>query len=144
MNDKTICRCVDIFRGLVPPVENWEMRTFHATFAVYKNRIVCIGLNQKKSNPANLKNRKINQRGEDYSHNGSTCSEFSCLNTLRNTTNIPMSKIKLINFRIDRKGALGFSAPCHACQNLCRFLKVETLFYSNPDGSFTKYVDKAV
>lgn len=137
---KNLEKFVETFRAIVPRVDEWEMRTFHATFAVYKGKTLAIGINRRKTHPANLVNKKYNRNGVDFSQNGATCSELACLTKVRNMTDIPLSKMVLVNFRVDRKGEIGFSAPCHACQNLCKYLGVKTLFYTDSNGNFIKYL----
>lgn len=135
---KNFSRYLDIFYGIVPPVEEWEMRTQNCSIAINKNRIVAIGFNQKKTNPINLLNRKINSSGRDYSNAGFTCAEYSCLNRVRRKTNVPFENITLLNIRITRDFKLAMASPCFSCRALCSFLAVTKIYFTNDRGDFQK------
>lgn len=130
---------INFFYAIVPPVEEWSMRTMHGSLAVYKNKIITMGLNVKKTNPINLRNKKINRQGMDVSSTKFTCSEWICLNRLRKTTNIPFNNITLINLRMNRNHTLCYSAPCVGCRNLLTFIQPRKVFYTNDQGGFEEY-----
>jgi deoxycytidylate deaminase len=105
-------------------------RCYHVSFATYKGKIISIGFNSAKTNPINLKNRKKNSCGKDYSEQKMTCSELSCLKKVKNKTNIPFNKITLINVRIDRNGDVRCSKPCESCEKLIDFLGIKRILYT--------------
>lgn len=130
---------LNLFDSLVPPVEEWQMRNMHCSMAIYKNRIISVGFNQKKTNPTNLRNKKINSSGVDYSQSGFTCSEYSCLNRVRRKTNISFNKITIINIRVDRNGKIRNSAPCRSCQDLFRWISLSKVYHTTDDGDFKSF-----
>lgn len=126
----------EIFKALVPPVREWHMRNYHATFALQGSKLIAIGINKAKTHPLNLRNRKKNSSGIDFSYSKFSCSELVCLNSVRRKTTIPFSKLTLINFRIDREGNLAMAKPCKSCESLLRFLEIRKLYYTNNEGEF--------
>lgn len=123
-----IFKYVELAKALKP--EKHEMRCFHVSFAVYKQKIVSIGINNKKTNPLNLRNRKRNSNGIDYSDTKASCSELICLKKVKNTTNIDFKKISLVNIRVDRNGEICNSKPCESCQKLIDFLGIKKVSWS--------------
>jgi hypothetical protein len=119
---------IDLAKAMMP--ENHEMRCYHVSFATYKGKIISIGVNNKKTNPLNLRNRKKNSCGKDYSGDKATCSELVCLKKVKNKTNIDFSKIRLVNVRIDRNGNTRSAKPCESCEKLLDFLGVSDIVYT--------------
>ncbi len=130
---------VEIFKALVPPKEEWLMRNFHATFAIWGNKLIAIGINKNKTHPLNLKNRKKNSSGMDYSDSKFSCSELVCLNMVRRKTDIAFNKITLLNFRQNREGKLAMAKCCKGCESLVSFLGVRKVYYTNDSGEFESY-----
>ena len=117
--------------------ENYELRTQHFTFVVFKNKILTIGRNQKKSHSIHIKNPRIGRNGNKIIDK-SICSEWAALSKLKNTTNIPFNKITLINVRVDKNKNIKNSRPCTSCLSLCKFFDIRKIFYTNNSGNFEK------
>jgi len=131
MNVKILKSCIEVASSLAPTEwDNWPTRCFHLSFAIYNSRVIAIGVNKAKTNPINLRNKKRNSSGVDYSSEKMTCSELSCLNKIKNRTNIDYKKICLFNVRIDRNAKVTNARPCESCQNLICFLGVGQVFYT--------------
>lgn len=118
---------------------DWDdsVRCRHFSFILNKKRIVAIGLNQRKTHPVNLKNRKVSIiTGEDFSEQKHICSEFSAINKLKRLTNINTKKCVLVNLRFDRNKKLAFAKPCMSCKSLLKFHKFKTVWWTNNDGKY--------
>ena len=124
----------------MPDVENLTMRNWHVTFVVHKNKVIATGTNRATTHPTNLKNRKRNSCGIDYSATKFTCSEQVAINRAKRTTNVPFSKVKLVNVRINRKNEVCLSRPCESCCSLLNFFGVSDVFFSNDSGEFEKHL----
>lgn len=115
-------------------------RNLHLSFITYKNRIICIGQNSKKTHPINLRNPKISIDGSDISSFRGSCSEYSAINKLKNLTNIKISKCSLINIRINRLNEIRISRPCNSCMGLLAHYAFRDVYYSNNEGEFERLI----
>ena len=132
-------RFITLSNGLVPPVEEWKTRTANFSYALYGNKIISYGINCAKTHPTNLRNRKINKNGIDYSDRGYSCSELICLNRVKRKTNIDFNKIILVNIRLDRNNTVRNSRPCKSCSGIINFLKPKRVYYTDDNGEFQIY-----
>ena len=116
---------------------NSDKRCQHFSFILYKNRVISIGNNSKKTHPSNLKNRKTSLRtGEDFSDQKHICSEFSAINKLKNMTNIDTKKCILVNLRYNRNGEIALSKPCMSCENLLKYFSFKRVIWTDNDGNY--------
>lgn len=116
---------------------NSDKRCQHFSFILYKNRVISIGNNSKKTHPSNLKNRKTSLRtGEDFSDQKHICSEFSAINKLKNMTNIDTKKCVLVNLRYNRNGEIALSKPCMSCENLLKYFSFKRVIWTDNDGNY--------
>jgi hypothetical protein len=118
---------------------DWQdgLRCRHFSFVIYKNRIITIGLNKRKTHPTNLRNRKISYiTGEDYSQYKTICSEFNAIIKLKKKTNIETKRCTLVNLRYDKKGNLAIAKPCMSCMNLLKNFEFKRVIWSNNDGNY--------
>ena len=116
---------------------NSDKRCQHFSFILYKNRVISIGNNSKKTHPSNLKNRKTSLRtGEDFSDQKHICSEFSAINKLKNMTNIDTKKCVLVNLRYNRNGEIALSKPCMSCETLLKYFSFKRVIWTDNDGNY--------
>ena len=116
---------------------NSNKRCQHFSFILYKNRVISIGNNSKKTHPSNLKNRKTSLRtGEDFSDQKHICSEFSAINKLKNMTNIDTKKCVLVNLRYNRNGEIALSKPCMSCETLLKYFSFKRVIWTDNDGNY--------
>lgn len=128
-------RLEDIALSLI----DWKepIRCRHFSFIFNKKKIVAIGINQKKTHPTNLKNRKVSYiTGEDFSDQKHTCSEFSAIVKLKNLTNIDTKKCILVNLRYDRNKKLALAKPCMSCASLLKFHEFKKVIWSDNNGDY--------
>ncbi len=116
--------------------DSFSGKNFHLSFLIYKNRIISIGQNSKKTHPINLRNKKISREGIDISTFKGVCSEWSAISKLKNLTNIPAHKCSLINIRINKNNEIRMSRPCCSCIKLLSFFDISRVYYSNEKGEF--------
>lgn len=134
-NIKKYKRIEEISKSLIDP--DPEMRCNHFSFILYKNRIISIGHNCRKTHPINLKNKKLCARtGRDISGEKFTCSEFDAINKLRKLTNIDTKKCTLINIRYNRKQEIALSKPCMSCENLLRYFNFKKVIWTDNHGNY--------
>lgn len=117
---------------------SFSSRNLHLSFLIYKNRIISIGQNSKKTHPINLRNRKISKDGIDISSFRGSCSEWNALLRLKNLTNIPARKCSLVNIRINKNNEIRMSRPCYSCLRLLAFYDITDVCYSNERGGFER------
>lgn len=116
-----------------------ELRTFHVSFVLYKNRIVSVGINNVKTSPVNLKNPRYGRGGENISTFKGSCSEWVALSKLKNMTNIPFGKCVLINVRLNKNKQIAISKPCDSCASLLEFFDIRKVFFTTNNGVFEQY-----
>ncbi len=117
--------------------ENHDLRCWHVSFLMRRNKILSIGVNKRCTHTINLRNRKVNKSGIDFSDKKFQCSEFTTLQKSR-SQNINYSKCRMVNIRIDRNNKLGISAPCQGCLSLLAFHSIKDVYYSTNQGTFEK------
>lgn len=119
--------------------ENSTLRCQHFCIATYKNRIVSIGRNNKKTSPQNFLNPKYSRDGKNISGITGICAEYSCLRRVKQMTNIPFNKITLNIIRVDGNKKIAYSKPCFSCTSLINWVGVKNIYYTNNNGIFEKY-----
>ncbi len=118
-----------------------KKRCHHFSFVIYKNKIIAIGQNNRKTHPINLVNRKRSTKtGEDFSEEKHTCSEFNAILKLKNLTNINTERCHLVNLRINKNNKLDFAKPCESCRSLLNFFEFKSVEWTDRQGNFIKYV----
>ena len=110
-------------------------RCRHFSFILYKNRLISTGLNNHKTHPVNLRNRKVSRiTGEDYSNQKQTCSELNAILKLKRLTNIDTRKCTLVNLRFDRNDQLAIAKPCMSCTSLLKYHNFKQVIWSTHNG----------
>jgi hypothetical protein len=135
INKSQFKRLEDIALSLI----NWNdpIRCRHFSFILNKKKIVAIGMNQQKTHPTNLKNRKISVKtGLDFSDQKHICSEFNAVVKLKNLTNIDTKRCTMVNLRYDRNKKLALASPCMSCISLLRYHEFKKIIWTNEEGNF--------
>jgi hypothetical protein len=125
---------IDITRALM--TEDNELRTFHTTFIIKKNRIQKIGINTKKTHPANLKYDYYSSTGTDIRTMVNIHSELSAILKYGKED---CSDCVFVNVRIDRKGNIANSKPCRGCQDLLSKVGFKKMYFTNNKGEFEQW-----
>ena len=107
------------------------------SMAFWKSRLLAVSKNNARTHPLNLRN-PIYFNGIRYDDKGS-CAELNLFIKLRNTTNIPFSKITIVNVRLDRNKRIAMSRPCISCSNLIKYLAPKNVYFTNEYGEFEIY-----
>ena len=139
-NRSSFNRLEEIAESLI----DWSepIRCRHFSFILYKKRIVSIGINNQKTHPLNLKNRKISIRtGEDFSEQKHICSEFNAIVKLKRMTNINTKKCTLVNLRYDRNKKLALARPCMSCISLLKYHEFKNIVYTNNNGVYEEFIN---
>lgn len=104
---------------------------------VYKNKVVSVGYNIKKSHPyQKILNRYRNQNGREFDVNKRNNYLHSEMNCLRNVErlNINFNKCYLFIYRENKDGSLDNCYPCKSCQMRLKELGINRIFYTDKDG----------
>lgn len=94
----------------------------------FKNKIVAIGANQKKTHPATLK--RINGHVVSYRF-PEPHSELAVY--LKIPKQLLNEKLTLVNFRFNKRGQLRMSKPCVCCYKWC-VSSFNEIYYSTDHG----------
>lgn len=129
-------KSIEIARAEFDP--NYLCRCQHYSFAWYRGTLLAFAKNNPKTHPLNIRNPLKFHTGE-INYTKGTCSELALFIKLKNKTNIPFSKITIINVRIDRNLNLSYSKPCNSCESLIRYIKPKTVFFTDFNGQFEQY-----
>lgn len=118
---KTIVR---VSRSLVIGLEHhWK----HVSFITERTSIVAMGWNQPyKTHPLAMK--------FNYRYNA-IHSELHCLLNFEKPIR-QLNKYTFVNVRVDDKGFLKMSKPCHICKKLLQSFGVGGVWYSTSQGTF--------
>lgn len=117
---------------------NHNLRAFHVSFLVRRNKILSIGVNKRRTHTINLRNRKHNRAGVDISDSKLQCSEWNCLKKSK-IQNIDYAKCRIFNVRITRENKIAFARPCESCVSLLEHFRVGEIFFTNDTGNFEKF-----
>ncbi len=141
MNKQRFKKFVNISKFLQSTHHNYpSLRTFHVTFALYKRKIVSIGINSTKTHPDIKKLNYSSEEGEDLRNIARTHSELNCILKVKNKLNYKNLKdITFINVRIDKMGNAKYSKPCNGCSDLLKRIGYKNIYYSGECGNFFKY-----
>ena len=114
-----------------------EMRTFHVTFAIYRGKLMSIGINNTKTHPIIKKLNYCSNDGEDLRNIARTHSELNCVLKLKNKfPSIYLDDIIFVNIRLDRMGNVRYSKPCNGCTHLMEQVGYKKIYYSGYCGNF--------
>lgn len=127
MNNKIICRTVDIAKAMCPL--NLEHRCSHIAFLIRNSKIVHIGTNSCKSHPETLK--------YDYK-NHQLVGLHAELNVCMKSGKENLRDYKMVVLRVDRNGKLANSKPCCGCQSVIKQFNVGEVWYSDSNGEIVK------
>ncbi len=132
---------IDIAKALQPSFHSYSLiRTFHVTFALKKNRIISIGINNTKTHPEIKKLNYISEEGEDLRDIARTHSELNCVLKLQNKTNLnKFENLVFVNIRLDKNGNVKYARPCNGCSHLLKQVGYKRVFYSGDCGSFFEF-----
>lgn len=117
---------------------NYPMRCQVFSCAFVKGRLIAVGRNQDKTHPLNLRNILRFDNGEIH-RDKKQCAELSVFLHLKKTTNIPFSKISIINIRLDKNKNVKMSRPCNSCRSLISYCLPKAVYFTNDFGQFEKY-----
>jgi cytidine deaminase len=116
-----------------------DKRCHHFSFVLYKNRIIAIGQNNRKTHPVNLKNKKFSiYSGLDFSTEKYTCSEYNAILKLKRLTNIDTKKCQLVNLRINRNEEIDYAKPCSSCRNLLNYFEFKSVEFTDKKGEYIR------
>lgn len=110
-------------------IELPDSRFKHFTFICRRNRVVSVGWNSKKTDPAAAKYKYFG---------GSRHSELHAI------FNFPYGRDELhrytfYNVRINNLNEVALSKPCHICQDVLKLFGVSELLYTDNNGNFIQY-----
>ena len=127
MNDKKLNRLITITKALF--INRKDLRTFHTTFVLKKNKIISIGINSNKTHPETEKC--------DYNHEVTLHSELDAILKLNKISK--SNHYTFVNVRLKKDKTVANSKPCKGCQNLLSRINYKNFFYSTENGKFEKF-----
>jgi hypothetical protein len=127
MNNKIVCRTIDIAKALCPL--NMEHRCSHIAFLIKSGKIVHIGTNSCKSHPETLKYAYQNHELVGIHAELSVCMKSGKSN---------LRDYRMIVIRVDRNDKLANSRPCCGCQGVIKQFNVGEVWYSDTNGEIVK------
>lgn len=119
--------------------EDYDLKAFVCSCVFYKQRLISVGINNNKTHPIVRYNPLICKRTGKPIHKNGSCAEWVALSKLKNTTNIPFSKMIMVNVRIKKDNSIGISRPCSSCKNLLDFFNLKEVYFTQDNGEFTKH-----
>jgi len=114
---------IEIAKALQPNTHN--VKTFHVTFILSKNKLLSIGINKPKTHPKTIK--------YSYCHSVGIHSELSAVLKLGKEN---CSNYTFVNVRLKKDGTVGSSKPCKGCQDLLNQVGYKSIFFTTDQGNF--------
>jgi hypothetical protein len=68
-----------------------------------------------------------------------TCAELDLFLRLKNKTNIPYNKLRIVNVRLDKNLKIRNSKCCRSCKSLIDYMKPKSMYYTTEEGIFKIY-----
>lgn len=99
---------------------------------VYKNKIISVGWNAKKSHPYQKILNKYGKYDEEKINNY-LHSEINCLLNVKDL-DINWSKVYIFIYREDKNGNLAISKPCLGCTKALISKGINKVFYTDKNG----------
>lgn len=104
---------------------------------VYKNKVIAVGYNTKKSHPyQKMLNKYRSQNGREFDINkrhNYLHSEINCLLNAKDL-NINWNKVYIFIYREDKNGNLAMCKPCSSCVKALKENKIKKVFYTDKNG----------
>ena len=98
--------------------------SYHSASIIYKNKIMCYGVNKTKTHP--MQNEYKNRPDRNYIH-----SEIDALVKFINLYgNASLNKCDMIVVRKKRGGEQGLSKPCPGCEKAIRAFGLRKVYYT--------------
>ena len=107
--------------------------------AVYKNKVISVGINSHKTHPIQReydKYRKIHLNGGCNAYLHSLHAEIDCLLSV-DDEKIDMSKVELYICRLTKSGT-GLAKPCPACRAYLKDRGIRKVHYTTEDSWITE------
>jgi hypothetical protein len=138
LKSKKFQKLVEISKALQPSYHPYStIRTFHVTFALYKQKTLAIGINNTKTHPSIKKLNYSSEEGEDLRDIARTHSELNCVLKLQNKfTSYLFEDIIFVNIRLDKMGNVKYAKPCNGCTHLMEQVGYKKIYYSKDCGNF--------
>lgn len=127
MNNKIICRTVDIAKALCPL--NLEHRCSHIAFLIKSGKIVHIGTNSCRTHPKTLKFAY-----QDHQLVGLHAELAVCIKSDKED----LRDFSMVVLRVNRNGKLANSRPCSGCQEVIKQFNVGEVWHSDTNGNVVK------
>jgi len=125
-------KIVELSYALLPTHGDYRCR--HASFIIYKDKIMSIGINNpNKTHPNNLKFGYRNKRNEPINEIIGIHSELAAVIKFGRQT---LQDLDIVNTRIDRNNMLVLAKPCIGCQDMLKQLGINRIFFSNNQSRF--------
>lgn len=108
---------------------------------IYKNKVISVGWNSKKTSPIQKKYNKF--RGYDVDASGTENTihaEVSCLGRAKDI-DIEWSRANLFIYRIKKDESSGLARPCNACMALIKSMEIKNIYYSTNNGWVYERID---
>lgn len=99
---------------------------------VYKNKVISVGWNMKKSHPYQKILNKYGKYNQDKIHNY-LHSEINCLLNIKDL-NVNWIKVSIFIYREDKNGNLAMCKPCSSCIKALKEKGVKKIFYTDQNG----------
>lgn len=99
---------------------------------VYKNKVISVGYNMKKSHPYQKILNKYGKYNQDKINNY-LHSEINCLLNVKDL-DVNWNKVYIFIYREDKNGSLAMCKPCSSCVNALKGIGIKKVFYTDKNG----------
>jgi len=131
MNERIFNRCIEVAKALRPNIKSGKAH--HCSFAISKSRIICIGVNDYKTqHPYHKFGVYKNNKGYSSGYKACKHSEVDLAIKLGLSN---WSGLEIVNIRIGNKGDVRLAKPCCNCKTIIiDAMMPKRMYYSDNDG----------
>lgn len=136
MNKKILKKLVSLYDDIYSPI---PYRSKTVSFIIYRNKILCFGVNSEKTSPLQHYYRiRTKDVAADYVYD-KLHSEIDCINKLPHGFT-DFKKADLVIVSKMKNGKLRLAKPCPICRTMVEQYGFRNIYYSTYEGKIVKEI----
>lgn len=140
MNKKILKKLSSLYDDIYSPIPYHQNKTKMVSFVIYKNKILCFGVNSERTSPIQHYYRvRTKDANKDYIYD-KLHAEIDCIGKLprgfsdfKKAELVIVSKMKNGNFRLAK--------PCPICRTMIEQYEFKNIYYTTYENKFVKEID---
>lgn len=140
MNKKILKKLCSLYDDIYSPIPYHQNRIKMVSFIIYKNKILCFGVNSERTSPRQHYYRVRTKDIEtDYIYD-KLHSEIDCINHLpKDFKDFKKAELAILSKKKD--GSFRLAKPCPICRTMIEKYGFKNIYYTTYDNKFVKEID---